>query len=313
MRINNFLATVLLLLSTMITANFAVAAGNSIDDGFDALDKAKGGSKTTGQGIDAGFGSLDKGKGNTAAGQGVDAGFGALDKGSSKANAATGHSMDVQFQDVAAHRAEQNAKAAELQRIRMEEEAKKQDEYLASSCDCPRGENADGSCASGITFARTCYGDIDFYGHRPEISCAPMGEGERQTLAAAKAEKHRICAAWKAEGPKANSASFRAQLAQQHAVIESSKQKWEEEDRKRNEMLRAEDTKEKEQAQRTFNAKIKADQDAANSRAAAIKAKNEAAAAGREAKLRQSCMARSDLLDCECIKYNPGKVTACRK
>lgn len=290
MRINNFLATVLLLLSAAITADFAVAAGNSIDDGFDALDKAKGGSKTTGQGIDAGFGSLDKGKGSTAA----------------------GHSIEAGFQDVAAQRAKEAAGEEEKKRIRMEQEAKKQDQDMEKDCHCVYN-----NCDSGLR----SYSCRHFPGER-RSTCAEQEAEQREAMdeqdrirARERRDKKPICDAWKAAGPTASSASFKAQLRQQDDAIAAAQRAAADAARQRDALIEADIKKNMAQEENTKEAERKAAENAVKAARAAEIAKNAAAEAAREKKERQWCMAdRSRLSWCRCAKYdNNPKAQGCMK
>jgi hypothetical protein len=280
------------LLWALLVPFFALAGDNSINDAFDALANSKGGSSSKSVGMDA-FDDIAKGKGSNDAG--------------------AGHGIEAGLQAIETNRAEKRARDAELKRLRMEEDAKKQDEYLAANCDCRFGEYADGRCQSGLLIIQTCYGE-NARGFREAVPCASasMGEEERQASAAAKAEKHRLCAAWKAEGPKANSAAFRAQLAQQYAVIDASKQKWKEEEKKRDEIIRADFKKASEKAAKDQQDRDQAARDAERAETAAAAAKVKAEADEREAKQKAWCMAdQSRLSYCSCARYRSTSGPAC--
>ncbi len=273
----NYLASGLLLALAVITSNMAMA-DNSINDTFDALADSKGGSKSKAVGMDA-FDDIAKGKGGSDAG--------------------AGHGIDVGLQSIETNRAQKKAKDAEMRRIRMEQEANNQDEYAASNCNCPRGEFSDGSCDTGLRFI--CTG-----------RCPSIGENERRANEAAKAEKHRICDAWKAEGPKANSASFKAQINQVYVNIRALKSQFNEESRKLDEMIKADEQRAQEQADKNTKEKIKAEKDAELADQAARVAAEKAEEAKREAKLKEWCFTGDNMGDCGCSKWAP-KRSACRK
>jgi hypothetical protein len=283
-----------LLAFSFMLSSVAMAAGSSVNDSFDALSNSKGGSKSV-AGMDA-FDDIAKSKGNNDAG--------------------AGHGIEAGLQAIETNRAEKQARDAELKRLRMEEDAKKQDAYLAENCDCHYGEYADGRCKSAalISIIQTCYGE-NAYGFQEQIPCASssMGEEERQASATAKAEKHRLCTAWKAEGPKANSAAFRAQLAQQYAVIDASKQKWKEEEKKRDEIIRADFKKTSEKAAKDQQDSDQAARDAERAKTASASAKVKAEADEREAKQKAWCMAdQSRMSSCSCNRYRTTTGPACR-
>lgn len=266
-----------LLLAFMISS-VAMAAGNSVNDTFDSLANSKGGSNKA-AGLDA-FDDLAREKG------GSDAGI--------------GHGVDVGLQSIEANRAQKKTKEAEMRRARMEQEAKSQDEYAASNCNCPHGERDDGSCDSLLKII--CDG-----------RCPSVGENQRRANAAAKAEKHRICDAWKAQGPKANSAAFKAQLNQVYANIRDLKSQFDEESKKLDAMIRADEKRAQAQADRNAKATIKAEKDAENANRAARVAAEKAAEAKREAELKEWCMTGDNMDDCACSKWAPKKGPACRK
>lgn len=304
MRINIFLATLLLLVSAVIASGIAFAAGNSIDDGFAALDKSKGGAKATG--IDAGFDALDKGSSKAT---GIEAGFGALEKGKSKGDAATGHGVDAGFQGVEAHKAEQAAQAARIQRIRMEQEAQKNEQDMNSNC----GPCLYKECRIGLSYEfRNSQAKAAWEASQREHA-AEIAEENRQ-YHAARAEQRRVCDAWKAAGPKANSESFKAQLRQQDNAIEAAQKAADESARQRDALIAADIKRAQSNSARAEIAQRNADENAANAANASEKAKRDAILAEREAKTRNWCLAVKSRLDlCTCSQYNPVQGSACGK
>ena len=307
MRINIFLVTILSLVSTVITMNFALAASSSIDDGFSALDKIKGGSKVTG--IDAGFDALDNGSSKAT---GIEAGFGALEKGKSKGDAATGHGIDTGFQGVEAHRAEQAAQAARMQRIRMEQEAQKNEQDMNSNC----GACLYKDCRIQLRRVFSNREEEAAYNASQRAHAGEIAEENRQYEASRDAQR-RVCDAWKAAGPKANTDAFKAQLRQQDNAIAAAQRAADDSARQRDALI-AQDVKRAqaitsnaEQAQRV------ADDNAANTAAAREKARVAANQAEQEARTHKWCMALPDMSGyCECNKYNLKKSSvkgsACR-
>lgn len=278
MRCKNYLVSGLLLALALLTPDFVMAAGNSINDTFDALANSKGGSKTSAAGLDA-FDDMAKGKGSSDAG--------------------TGHGIDAGLQTIEANRAEKKARIAEEKRIRMEELAKKQDQDMNSDCYC-----AYNNCL--LRAYRYDYKSSKTAREQEIEQAAILDEADRQARPAREAKK-RVCDEWKAAGPKANSESFKAQLRQQDAAIAAAKRGAEEAARQRDAMIEADIKQRAAQEESARIAKRNATEDAEKSRAAAQAAKAEAAAAEGEEKRRQACMEHRSEGLCECMKYYPKK------
>lgn len=285
-RLNITLSASLLTVFILGTISFAKSTGNSVDDGFDALEKNKGSSKTLSQGIN-GFDSLDKG---------------------AKTNASSGHGIDAALSDIEAHKAKKKAEAAEKKRKIMAEEAKKSDEDMKNSCYVDSGPLLQFRVVYKTTEEQEAHEEWART-HAAEI------EEENRKRRAAKAEQRRICDEWKAAGPKANSESFKAKLRQQDAVIAQMQRTATEEAKRRDATIEADIKQQKSSEESSREAKNKADRDTANSRASAAKAKSDAKEAEREEKHKQWCMVElaKDHRWCGCGKYDPVKGGVCMK
>lgn len=283
-----------LLLALMISS-VAMAAGNSINDTFDSLANSKGGSGKA-AGLDA-FDDLASGKG------GSDAGI--------------GHGVDAGLQAIEANKAAKAAQAERLRRIRMEQEAQKQDEEMQRSCRCifttclKIVDNSD-PCKQFINYSSSsAYGE-PYWACQREVRAkeqwkrAHAEEIAAQELKEWQAQK-RVCEAWKAAGPKANSESFKAQLRQQDAAIASRQREADEAALQRDALISAEE--------RAQLAKERAIYDAKNAKAAQEAAKAKSKADEQEAEFKTSCLADVDYSRCGCLKYYPikNKGGVCRK
>jgi hypothetical protein len=178
----------LLLAFAFMLSSVAMAAGSSVNDSFDALANSKGGSKSV-AGMDA-FDDIAKGKGKNDVG--------------------TGHGIEAGLQSIVTNKAEKTAQAEIQKRLRMEQEAQQQDKEMQGSCYCIYN-----NCPT-IEIIRNCGGDL---------ACEKETEAGVARYAAHAEERHRdfeekkrVCDAWKAAGPKANSESFKDQLRQQDAA-----------------------------------------------------------------------------------------------
>lgn len=283
------------------------AQDNSVDDAFAKLEKDKGG-KPSKSGGDDPFAGLEKGKGSKA-GQGMDAAFNALNNSVSNGSVEFGHGIEAGFQGVAAQRAQQAALAAEAERVRMEQEAKKQDEEMKSDCYCIYN-----NCVFLTLTPQPCSGTWE-----KKQACEKSREwnedkeAEFQEEKRIKQAKKAICDDWKAAGPKANSESFKAQLRQKDDAIATAQRKAAEAGRQRDALIAADV---KRVAAQEENIRLKAEADAANNERAAIaaaKAKADAANAEREDKLHKWCMTGKNISYCDCWRWAPKGGTACLK
>lgn len=293
MRSINILMYGLLLASTFMISSIAIAGDNSVNDAFDSLANSKGGSSKA-AGLDA-FDDLASGKGN--------------------ADAGTGHGVAAGLKAMEANRAEQEAQAERLRRIRMEQEAKKQDEDMKADCYCVYN-----NCNNLIPMCIIYNDSHDSRYKRDSCSYdqslakawnaahAAEIEEENRRYWEAKHEKKRLCDAWKAAGPKANSESFKAQLRQQDQAISASQRASAEATRRRDDEIEA-DIKQRdaqdEQNKNALIAKLKAEEDAENAKQAARVAAEKAEAAKREAQLKEWCMTGNNMGYCSCWKWAP--------
>lgn len=295
MRFNIHLVKISLFLSLITSLSHSAIAAGSLEDSFNDLAKNRSGSKTTGQGISEGFDSLGK----------------------DKANPATGHGIEASMQDLEAYRAEEKVYQAEVQRLRMEQEAKDQDKNLEKECACILA----GNCIRPIKLVYSDPTNItaDERGRLwkqqndefEEKVVRPFWDGIRA--------KKPICEAWQAEGSKANSEFFKEQLRQQDKAVVAAQSAAAASARQRDALIEADIKRRTEQSKSEQAALITAEQNKKADKIAeqdAIKAAAKAAAAEQEEKNRQWCLA--DLakghFKCECVKYSSIKeIKACEK
>jgi hypothetical protein len=291
-----------LLISLMVSV--AYGAGDSINDAFKALTNSDSGSESKPTGLGA-LSGLANDEGNSDAG--------------------TGHGIKAGLKAIEANEAAQAAEAERQRRIRMEQEAQKQEQEMSNNCKCILWpcigiiDNSD-PCESYKTHEpmrqdTTYWGGAQFGQRyvaclREERAKAEWKKEHAEEIAEQERreqqEKRRVCEAWKAAGPKANSETFKAQLRQQDVAIASRQREADQLALQRDALIQAD-----EKAQL---AKERAAYDANNAKVAREEAEAKAKADEEEAKFKASCLSDVDYGRCGCLKYYPPRtVEACRQ